>query len=73
MDDINVKRNRYYGIRVGDLVEYGVPGIPETHHGYRVVGYGFMDNNYVILKDKNGKEVEAVAEWRDILHKVEDD
>lgn len=68
----NEKRNCFYGVRVGDTVEYGTPGFPETYKTYEVVAYGFMDNNRVILQDKDGKRIKAVAEWCKIKVKVED-
>lgn len=70
--DENKDRRRYYGVRVGDRVIYGIPGFPDTDGEYEVVGYGFLDNNRVILKDANGKEVKAVAEYCRIISKVED-
>ena len=70
--DINIKRNRYYGIRIGDTVKYGVPGQPDTYDTYTVVGYFNLDNNRVILKDEHGTEKPGVAEWCEIITKVED-
>lgn len=72
MEDCNTSRRRFYGVRVGDTVRYGVPGFPDTYDTYEVIRYGFMDNNRVILRDKDGKEMSAVAEWCEIIKKVED-
>lgn len=72
MEDRNASRRCFYGVRVGDTVRYGVPGFPETYDTYEVIWYGFLDNNRVILRDKDGKEMKAVAEWCEIIEKVED-
>ena len=72
MDEENVSRTRYYGLRVGDLVSYDIPGTAKTGETYEVISYGFMDNNRVILRDDKGEEIEAVAEWCQIITKVED-
>ena len=67
----NTARNRYYGVRVGDTVRYGIPGQPDKET-CEVIRYGFMDNNRVILRSKSGKEIRAVAEWCEVIEKVED-
>lgn len=69
----NIKRNRYYGLRIGDKVQYKVPGIslPNDETIYEIVEYGYMDNNRVILVDKNGEKHEAVAEWCKIIEKAD--
>lgn len=65
----NEKRNRYYGVRVGDMVDYKL--FKNTIKG-EVSRYGFMDNNCVYIKCDDGKEIKAVAEWCTIIEKVED-
>ena len=72
MKDENKDRRRYYGVRVGDKVVYGIPGFPDTDSEYEVVGYGFLDNNRVILRDADGGEMKAVAEYCSIILKIED-
>ena len=66
----NEERRRYYGLRKGDIVS------PRYIHGIvapkaEVIDYG-MDNNRVRVKFENGEETEWVAEWCDIIEKVED-
>ena len=76
----NKERRRYYGIRVGDIVTYVIPGTREilgdkyvSDETYEVIDYGFMDNNRVYLKSiKDGHEEKAVAEYCQIVTKVED-
>ena len=68
----NASRDRYYGVRVGDIVRYGVPGLPQDKETYEVIRYGFMDNNRVILRSKSGEEIRAVAEWCEVIEKIED-
>jgi hypothetical protein len=70
--DYNTKRNRCYGVRLGDIVSYDVPGFPKEDKTYIVVHYGFMDNNRVYLQDGEGNIKKAVAEWCRIVKKVED-
>lgn len=70
--DENKDRRRYYGVRVGDRVVYGIPGFPDTDSEYEVIRYGFLDNNRVILRDSDGNEMKAVAEYCRIISKVED-
>lgn len=63
----NEDRNRYYGLRKGDIVTY--PGNPTLHE---VVEYGFMDNNSVWIQPVSGGEPwQVVAEWCSIQTKVE--
>jgi hypothetical protein len=68
----NENRNRYYGLRKGDTVN--AMGMQrEVRHANAIVkDYGFMDNNCVILQTAEGKEVKYVAEWCEIVKKVED-
>lgn len=71
--DYNVKRTRHYGIRIGDIVRYNVPGSDyDDGTEYVVVKYGFMDNNRVYLSDYRNNILPAVAEWCQIVLKVED-
>ncbi len=66
----NEDRNRYYGLRVGDLII--VKDIKGTIWGEsEVVGY-VGDNNIVIIKNTNGDPIDWVAEYCDITTKVED-
>lgn len=68
----NAERRRYYGLRIGDIVSpKGINGKPHTED-CEVIDYGFMDNNKVMLKSKDGKEFPWVAEWCKIVTKVED-
>ena len=66
----NIERRRYYGIRIGDEVEESFNN-RITIKG-TVVDYGFMDNNAVVVEDKNGKKLSCVAEWLTITKKIED-
>jgi hypothetical protein len=65
----NENRNRYYGIRVGDIVTSRLYG--SDFHG-RVIKYGFLDNNMVVVLTDSGEEKRCVAEWLQIETKVED-
>ena len=70
----NERRNRYYGLRIGDIVEFEILG----HNKLRaeVIEYVYMDNNRVILRLLSGKQTgeitDWVAEWCTIIEKVED-
>lgn len=44
----NKNRNRYYGLRIGDIVE--VKTLSGTILKCKVIAYGFMDNNRVHLR-----------------------
>jgi len=68
----NVKRDRYYGLRIGDIVRYNIPPYKTDEREYKVVRYGFMDNNRVYLQGPEGDVFSAVAEWCEIVKKVED-
>lgn len=63
----NEKRNRYYGKRVGDIIKSKAYEIEEAE----VVEYGWIDNNAIVIFH-NGKKQQVVAEWCDIVTKVED-
>ena len=65
----NKDRKRYYGLRKGDTVEE--KGFGKSKKG-EVIGYGFLDNNQVMIKMENGKITDAVAEYCEIITKVED-
>ncbi len=62
----NIERNRYYGLRVGDLVIYNELVNAE------VAGYGVMDNNSVRLCFEDGSQSYVPAECCEITTKVED-
>lgn len=67
----NESRNRYYGLRIGDTVEYkGMNG--QVLGQAEVFEYGFMDNNSVYLKKENGEPFKFYPEWCNIITKVED-
>ena len=67
--DYNKERHRYYGLRKGDIVKSTIHGFNEAE----IVGYGFMDNNKVYVKEPNStEEFEVVAEWCQVVTKVED-
>lgn len=69
----NEKRNRYYGLRVGDIVKYGIPGDECDPDKYIVVHLMEMDNNRVLIQNqKTGEQHQAVAEWCRIVSKIED-
>lgn len=69
MEFTNENRSRYYGLRIGDVVEQRAFG---TVHRGTVFEYGVMDNNRVYVKDENGEELDFIAEWCTIIKKVED-
>jgi len=67
----NSERRRYYGLRIGDWVEFRRPGnqlIRAT-----VAAYVPGDNNAVIVKNDETQEfTQEVAEWMSITDKIED-
>lgn len=69
----NKDRNRYYGLRIGDLItRYFAPNDTKI---YEVVAYGVMDNNSIGLAEylnKDAEWLEHVAEWCKVITKVED-
>jgi len=67
----NIERDRYYGLRVGDIVFLGHKS-QSPRILAEVTGYGFMDNNRVYVKTEDGLDTDYVAEWCEILVKVED-
>ena len=67
----NEKRTRYYGLRVGDIVSCEGRTLKQFTGEAKVVEYGFTDNNRVVV-EQNGHRFDCVAEWLDIVKKVED-
>lgn len=68
----NEKRARYYGLRVGDIVSpKGLDGKQWIKGVAEVIDYG-VDNNCVLIKSNDGTTSEWVAEWCEIITKVED-
>jgi hypothetical protein len=68
----NGDRLRYYGLRIGDIVDLkGVNGKVISPNA-EVIDYGAGDNNKVTVRDMKGNEFDWVAEWCDIVVKVED-
>lgn len=65
----NEKRTRYYGVRVGDIVNVKFYNIKNA----TVTKYMFMDNNAVYVKTEKGEERKVVAEYCEIIKKVEDE
>ena len=68
----NKDRSRYYGIRVGDIVNLRNIDGSVIYRNVEVIAYGFMDNNRVEVKLSHGSTTDWVAEWCDIITKVED-
>ena len=70
-DLFNVKRTRYYGLRVGDKVirDYDI-GAGKDKTVYTVFQYGFSDNNCVYLKSPTGEIRMETAELCKIIKKV---
>ncbi|MDD4972502.1 MAG: hypothetical protein PHT07_23980 [Paludibacter sp.] len=67
----NKERHRYYGVRVGDTVKLLFSNQnPEPIA--EVVEYGFLDNNRVVVQLEDGTMKGWVAEWCEIITKVED-
>lgn len=67
----NKDRSRYYGLRIGDIINLkGVSG-DVVYYGAEVIDYG-ADNNRVEVRLKDSSETDWVAEWCDIITKVED-
>lgn len=69
MEFKNEERNRYYGLRVGDIVT--VPMFVGRKKA-EVIGLHAGDNNGVQVHMEDGTERKEVAEWCDIITKVED-
>lgn len=67
----NEKRNRYYGLRIGDRISYS-PFNQKIRYG-TVIEFGFTDNNAVYVKfDGEKKPEKVVAEWCTLVKKIED-
>ena len=67
----NENRNRYYGLRIGDIVMPLIIGSKKNEKTATVVYYGIMDNNAVYLMFENKEVKKWVAEWCDIIRKIE--
>jgi hypothetical protein len=68
----NKERTRYYGLRIGDIVSPKSLSGEQNYKGQAVVvNYG-SDNNRVDIKFSDGSITDWVAEWCDIVLKVED-
>lgn len=66
----NASRSRRYGVRIGDTVD--VIGFANSANRGEVVGYGVLDNNSVYVQYPNGDICKEVAEWCEIVERVED-
>lgn len=66
----NKERNRYYGLRVGDIVS--VPMFAGKRSKAEVIELHAFDNNGVQVRMEDGTERKEVAEWCDIVVRVED-
>jgi hypothetical protein len=67
----NEDRDRYYGKRKGDIINVlDVSG--RVWGESEVLDYCQGDNNRIIIKSRNGTPIDWVAEWCDIITKVED-
>ena len=71
MEFLNSNRDRYYGLRVGDVVK-PLYSVGMNFGECKVIELIPMDNNSVLLESKLGKKFEWIAEWCDIITKVED-
>lgn len=61
----NENRRRWYGLRVGDTVEYLCHPVTVTElHGF--------DNNGCTVRYEDGSEGKATCEWCKVLVRVED-
>lgn len=67
----NENRTRYYGKRVGDIVEY-TTGYRGQKERATVVGYALGDNNRIFLSNGKGKPWESTAERCTVVERVED-
>lgn len=66
----NESRDKHYGLRRGDIVEYHTVGM--IFGPAMVVRYDRVDNNKVYIGDSGGDIYPALAEYCKILSKVED-
>lgn len=67
----NPERTRYYGLRPGDIVSMKGLNSKEVTEG-EVIELSPGDNNRVHVKTEAGHITDWVAEWCDIITKVED-
>lgn len=67
----NEKRTRYYRLRVGDIVSCHSHSLKQFTGQAKVVEYGGTDNNRVVV-EQNNRKFDCVAEWLDIVKKIED-
>ena len=67
----NENRTRYYGKRVGDIVEYTC-GWPVRKERATVVGYAVGDNNRIFLQQGKEKAWASTAERCTVVERVED-
>ncbi len=68
----NEERTRYYGKRIGDIVSVRGLNSKYLYTNVEVVDYGFLDNNRIVVRLPDGTLDDVVAEWCDIITKVED-
>ncbi len=67
----NEDRRRYYGLRIGDTVKLKYSS-GEKEETAEVTGYAAGDNNRVYVTTESGEETDWIAEWCDIMIRVED-
>lgn len=68
----NPTRSRYYGKRIGDIVEFSYSRKSKKNRG-EVVDLGFMDNNRIhVIWDGDKHISDEVAEFLKVITKVED-
>ena len=66
----NINRDRAYGLRIGDIVK--ARGLDRRIiENLEVVGY-CGDNNKVYVRNEYGSVTDWVAEWCELVTKVED-
>ena len=69
----NQHRKRYYGLRIGDTVDCGDSRLQQFSGEAKVVAYGGTDNNSVFIHiPGREKPLRCVAEWLNLIKKVED-
>jgi hypothetical protein len=69
----NENRKRYYGFRIGDIVDCSTSSLKQFHGEAEIIAYGGSDNNAVYTKKTSHKEsIRCVAEWLNLVTKVED-
>ncbi|WDF45280.1 hypothetical protein PQ459_10265 [Chryseobacterium sp. KACC 21268] len=67
----NEDRRRYYGLRKGDKIKvFSVDG--KCWGESVVLNYVVGNNNAVIIENIKGNPIEWVAEWCEIITKIED-